>query len=68
MATAEHIERQIAVAIVIAVEVPPLLLAVQRIIRRIQVENDLSGRARMRLQKQVDQQIPIATGLWLILW
>src|SRR5271165_6572234 len=58
MAAAEHVKRQVAVAIVIAVEEPPLLLAVQRIIRRIEVENDLPGRPRMRLQEQVDQQRP----------
>ena len=39
-------------------EEPPLLLAVQRIVRRIEVENDLLGRPRVRLNKQVDQQIP----------
>ena len=53
MATAEHIERQIAVAIVIAVEEPTLLLAVQRIVGRIQVENDLPGRPLMRLEEQI---------------
>ena len=41
MPTAEHIKRQITVAIVIAVEEPPLLLAMQRVIGRIQIENDL---------------------------
>jgi hypothetical protein len=34
-----------------AVEEPALLLAVHRIIRRIEVENDLFGRALMRLQE-----------------
>ena len=38
-------------------EEPPLLLAVQRIVRRIEVENDLLWRSRVRLNKQVDQQI-----------
>jgi len=56
MAAAEHVERQIAVAIVIAVEEPALLLAVQRIIRRIEVENDLFRRALMRIQEQLDQE------------
>ena len=41
-----------------ALEEPPLLLAVQRIIRRIEVENDPFGSSLMRLQEQVDQQIP----------
>ena len=57
MAAAEHIERQIAVAIVIAVEEPPLLLAVQWIIGRIEVENDLLGRSLVRLQEQVNHEI-----------
>jgi hypothetical protein len=41
MTATEHIKRQITVAIVIAVEEPPLLLAMQRVIGRIQIENDL---------------------------
>jgi hypothetical protein len=41
MAAAEHVERQVAVAIVISVEEPTLLLTVQRIVGRIEVENDL---------------------------
>jgi hypothetical protein len=57
MAAAEHVERQITVAIVIAVVEPPLLLAVQRIVRRIEVENDLLGCALMRLQEHVDKEI-----------
>ena len=39
-------------------EEPPLLLPVQRIIGRIEVENDLFWRSRARLHKQVDKQIP----------
>ncbi len=58
MPTAEHVQRQITVAIVIAVEEPSLLLTVQRIIGRIRIENDLLGRAFMRFQKQVDQKSP----------
>jgi hypothetical protein len=54
---AEHVERQITVAIIIAVEEPPLLLAMHRGIRRIEVENDLSERPLVRLHEQVDQQI-----------
>ena len=45
IAAAEHVERQIAIAIVIAVEKPPLLLAVQRIVRRIQVKDELLAEA-----------------------
>ena len=38
-------------------EEPPLLLAVQRIIRCIQIEDDLPGRPLVRLKEQLDQQI-----------
>ena len=54
--SAEHVERQIAVAVVIAVEEPPFLLAVQRIIGRIEIKNDLLRRSRVRLQEHIDQQ------------
>jgi hypothetical protein len=47
MAATEHVERQVTVAVVITVEEPPLLLAVQRIIGRIEVENNLPRRALM---------------------
>ena len=54
MAAAEHVERQVAVAVVIAVEEPPLLLAVQRIIGRIEIENDLLRR-RVRAPPGTDR-------------
>ncbi len=56
MAAAEHIQRQIAVAVVIAVEEPALLMAVQRVVGRVEVEDDLSGRPIVRLEEQVDEQ------------
>src|SRR5215471_17964148 len=56
MPPAENIERQITVTVVISVEEPPLLLTMYRIIRRIEVENDLFRRPLMRLQKQVDKE------------
>src|SRR6185437_13583864 len=56
MAPAEYVERQVAVAIVVAVEEPSFLLAVQRIIGRIEIEDDLARRLLMRLQEQLDQQ------------
>jgi putative transposase len=46
-----------AVAVVVSVEEPPLLLAVQRIIGGIEVEYDLSRGALMCFHKQVDQKI-----------
>src|SRR5437899_12870193 len=56
MAPAEYVERQIAVAVVIAGEEPSLLLPVHRIVGRIKIENDLARRALVRLQEQVDQK------------
>jgi hypothetical protein len=35
VAAAEHVERKIAVAVIVAVEEPALLVAVQRIVRGI---------------------------------
>lgn len=56
MAAAEDVERQIAVAAIVAVEEPPLLRAVDRIVRGIEIEDDLLRRRRMRLQEQIDEQ------------
>ena len=43
MATAEDVERQIAVAVVIPMKKPPLLMPMDRIVGRIEVENNLFG-------------------------
>ena len=56
MAAAEDIERQIAIAIVIAVKEPPLLIAVQRIVGGVEVEHDLTRRLGVRVEKQIDEQ------------
>ena len=56
MPAAEHVERQIAVAVVIAVEEPALLVAVQRIVGGIEVEDDLRRRLRVRIEEQIDEQ------------
>ncbi len=53
---ARHVQRQIAVVVIIAVEEPPFLMTVQRIVRRIEVEHDLPRRPPMGLHEQVDQQ------------
>jgi hypothetical protein len=44
MPAAEDVEGQIAVAIVVTVEVPPFLIAVQGIVRGIEVELDAHRR------------------------
>ena len=56
MAAAEHVERQIAVAVVIALEEAALLMAVQRVVGGVEVEDDLLRRAAMRLHEKVDRQ------------
>ena len=56
MAAAEDVERQVAVAVVIAVEEPPLLMAVQRIVGGVEVEHDLLRRALVGVEEQVDEQ------------
>ncbi len=40
--SAKHVQRQITIAVVIAVEEPPLLLAVQRQVGGVHVQDDLS--------------------------
>ena len=56
MAAAEDVQRQVAVAAVVTVEEPALLLAVHRIVGGVEVEDDLGGRRRMRLHEQIDEQ------------
>src|SRR6516165_10056310 len=56
MPSAEYIERQIAVAIVVPVEEPSLLLPMNRIVRRIKIKNNLVRRVLVRLQEQVDEK------------
>jgi hypothetical protein len=51
----EDVERQIAVAVVVAVKEPAFLVAMDRVIGRVQVQDDLLGWARMCLQKQVPE-------------
>ena len=56
MPAAEDVERQVAIAVVVAVEEPAFLLAVQRVVGGVEVEDDLLGRPRVRFQEQVDEQ------------
>ena len=53
---AENVKRQVAIAVVVAMEEPALLRAVDRVIGRIEVQHDLLGRARMRIEEDVDEQ------------
>ena len=56
MPAAEHVKRQIAVAVVVAVKEPAFLLAVQRIVGGVEVEHDLARRLGVRVEKQLDEQ------------
>ena len=61
MVAAEDVERQVAVAAIVAVEEATFLGAVQRIVGGIQVEHDLLGRRRVRVEEQLDEQ-PLDRG------
>jgi hypothetical protein len=56
MPAAEHIERQIAVVVVIAGEETLLLMPVQRVVGGVEVKGDLRWRRRMGVEKQIDKQ------------
>ena len=45
----EHVQRQIAVTVVIAVKEPAFLMPVQRIVGRVEIEDDLLGWRSVRL-------------------
>jgi hypothetical protein len=52
---AENVQRQVAVAIIVAMEEAAFLTAVQRVVGGIQVEDDPLRNPRMGLEEQVDQ-------------
>ena len=56
MPAAEHVQGQVAVAVIIAVEEPSFLLAVDRVVGGVEVEDDLTGRRLVRFCEQVDEQ------------
>jgi hypothetical protein len=49
----EDVERQVAA--VVAVKEPAYLMTVQRIIRDIEIENDLPGRPSARVEGHIDE-------------
>ena len=53
---AEDVERQIAVAVVVAVEEPAFLMPVQRIVGGIEIERDLRRGFGVGIEKQIDEQ------------
>src|SRR5688572_21250566 len=56
LVTAKNVEWQIAVVIVEAMKETSLLPAVDRKISRVQIQHDLIGRCRVRLQKHIHHQ------------
>ena len=68
MPAAEDVERQVALAVVIAVEEAPLLVPVHRIVGGVEIEHDLTRRRLVRLKKQVDEQALDGRRSWPILW
>jgi hypothetical protein len=59
---AKHIERQVVVAVVVAVKEPAFLMAVQRVVGGVEVEDDLFGRPSVRFKEQGDNRASIAAG------
>ena len=55
MPAAEHIERQVAVVVVITVEETSFLMPVQRVVGSVEVEDDLRRRRGMRVEKDIDE-------------
>ena len=48
--------QQVAVAAIVAVDEPALLLAMRRVVRGVEIEDDLRRRRCMGLQEQLDEQ------------
>jgi hypothetical protein len=56
MPTAEHVEREVAEAVVVAVEEAAFLMPVQRVVGGIEIKRDLPGCLLVRVEKEVDEQ------------
>ena len=68
MPPAEHKQRQIAVAVVIAVEEAPLLMAVQRAVGRIQIDHHHAAAPACAPRRQTStSRRSMASPSWLIL-
>ena len=63
MPAAEHVQRQIAVAVIVAVEEAALLVTMQRIIGGIEIEDDPFRRLLVRLEEEFDEQALDRPGL-----
>src|SRR5215470_17786989 len=54
--SAAHVQRQVAIAVVIAVKEPPFLLPVHWIVRRIKIQDDFTRWTLVRFQKYIDEK------------
>ncbi len=54
---ADHVKRQVAVAVVVAVEKPAFLAAVDGVVGGVQIERDARRHLGMRIQEQVHEQV-----------
>src|SRR4030095_3327570 len=61
--SAEYVQRQVAITVVIAVEEPPLLLPMDRIIGGIKIEDNLTRWAFVSFQKKIDEKTPNRHGI-----
>ena len=68
MAAAEHIERQVAVAIIIAGRTGPPDDRAAGTIGGVEVERDLPGARACASRKRSTNKASIAAGSWLIFW
>ena len=67
MPAAEHVKRQVAVAIIVAVEEAAFLIAVQRVVRGVEVEDDLLGGRSCASSNRSTNRASIAAGSCAIL-
>ena len=56
LVAAEDVERQVAVAVVVAVEEAPLLATMQRVVGGVEVEDQPRRRPRMGIEEEIDEQ------------
>ena len=59
---AEDVQRQVAVALVVAVEEAAHLVAVDRVVGGVEVEDDLLGRPRVGLEEEVTKRLASVAG------
>src|SRR5512132_2508290 len=71
MSATEDVERQIAVTVVVAVKEAAFLMAVQRVIGRVEIEHDRARRHGMGVEEQIHEQaldrLPIVPDLVIAL-